>query len=77
MIGTSVFKLDGGDIDDALSGPLRDHMDETQEILTGVSEAHPPAGACLVVAGTSAHVKGDHALILVPDIDHAVQFVTA
>ena len=56
----------------------RDQVDKAQQVLAGIAEAHPPPGAALVVAGRAAHVEGDHALVLVPDIDHPVQlFVRA
>ncbi len=52
-------------------------MHKAQKILTAVPEAHAASGAAFVIAGRAAHVKGDHALVLMPDIDHAVQLFLA
>ena len=48
-------------------------MDKAQQILAGIAKSHAPAHAALKIAGRAAHVKGDHALILVPDVHHAVK----
>ena len=50
----------------------RYQMDKAQDILTGVAESHAPSGSGFVVGGRAGEVEGDHTLILVPDIDHAV-----
>ena len=72
MIGGAVLVLRGGDVDDALPRTVRDQMDKAQKILTGITEAHAAADAGLIIGGGTAHVKGDHALVLIPDIRHAV-----
>ena len=73
VIGGPVGELDRGDVDDPLPGPVRAHVDEPQQVLAAVPEAHAPPGARLVEAGGAAHVEGDHALILVPGVDHGLQ----
>ena len=77
MVGAAILELGGGDIQNAAAGALRDHVDEAQQILAAVAEAHPAADAAFVVAGRAAHVEGDHALVLVPQIDHPVQLLVA
>ncbi len=72
MIGRSVLELCRRDVDDALAGAVRDQVDETQQILTGITESHAPPDTGLEVGGGAAHIEGDHALVLVPDIDHPV-----
>ena len=77
MVGTAVLKLGGGNVQNTLPGTGGDDVHETQQVLTAVAEAHAAAGAALVVAGTAAHIEGDHALVLMPDVDHAVQLFFA
>ena len=48
-------------------------MDEAQQVLAGVPEAHAPARAAFEVGSGAAHVEGDHALVLVPGVNHPVQ----
>ena len=75
VIGAAVGELGGGNVQDAFPCPLEDHVDEAQQVLTGVTEAHAPAHTAFEVAGGTAHVEGDHALVLVPDVYHAVQLL--
>ena len=77
MIGGAVRPLDGGNVDDAFPGTLRRHVDKTQQILAAVPEPHAPSGTGLKVAGTAAHIKGDHALVLVPGVHHTVELLVA
>ena len=49
-------------------------MDEAQQVLTAIAEAHAAADAAFKVAGGTAHVEGDHALVLVPQVHLTVQF---
>ena len=77
VVGAAILKLGGGNIQNALPGAGGDDVHKAQQILTAVPEAHAASGAAFVVAGRAAHVKGDHALVLVPDIDHAVQLFLA
>ena len=70
VVCTAVRELGSRDIQYACSCPLRDHMHKAEQVLAGITEAHPASHAALKVAGRTAHVEGDHALILVPDIHH-------
>ena len=74
MIGAAIRELCGGDVQNSFPRALRDQVDEAKQILTGVSKSHPPSNSGLVIRGASGHIKGDHALILIPDIDHPVHF---
>jgi len=47
-------------------------MYETEQILTGITESHATADTGLKVRCGTAHVKGNHTLILVPDVYHTV-----
>ena len=76
MIGASVRELCGGDIDDPLPCAFRHQMHKAQQILTGIAESHSSSDPGFKVGSASGHVEGDHALILVPDIDHPVHFGT-
>ena len=73
MICASVLELCVRYIDDPLPCFLRDHVNESQYILAGVSESHASSKAALIVAGGPAHVERDHALILVPCVDGSVK----
>ena len=73
VVSASVRKLRGCNIQDTLAGAFRDQMDKAEQILTGIAESHPASQSALVVACTAAHVKCNHALILVPYIHHTVQ----
>jgi hypothetical protein len=42
VISSAVFELGCGQIEDALAGALRDDMDEAQQVLGRIAEAHPP-----------------------------------
>ena len=74
MIGAAVRELGRIDIDDPLSCALRHQVHETEQILAGISEAHASAYAGLIIGSASGHIEGDHALVLIPDIDHSVHF---
>ena len=75
MVRGAVLKLRGCDVYDSLTRPLRDQVDKAEEILTAVPESHAAADARLEIRCGPRHVERDHALILVPDVDHAVDFV--
>ena len=72
MISAAVRELGGSDVDDPFPGPFGDQVDKAQQILTGITEAHAPADTGLIIGSRPGHIEGDHALILVPDIDHTV-----
>ena len=73
----TVLQLGGGDVDDALACAVRNQMHESQQILVGIAEAHAAAHAGFVVGGGTGHVEGDHALVLMPDVHHAVEFLVS
>ena len=74
MVCTAILKLSGCDIQYSLAGTLRNQMDETEQILAGVTEPHPTADTGFVIRSASGHIEGNHALVLVPDIYHAIHF---
>ena len=47
-------------------------MDEAKKILAGITESHAASGSGFVVGSGAGHVKGNHTLVLVPDICHTV-----
>ena len=49
MISASVFKLRRSNINDSFSCALRDQMNETEQILTGITESHTTTDTGLVV----------------------------
>ena len=77
MIGAAVRELRRRNVQDAFACPLRNHMDKAQQILAGIPEAHASAHAAFKVTGAAAHVEGHHALVLVPDVHHAVKLLVS
>ena len=77
VVGAAVGELCGGDVQNTLAGAGGDEVHKAQQVLATVPETHAAAGAALVVAGGTAHVEGDHALVLVPDIHHTVELFVA
>ncbi len=75
VISRTILKLGRGDIDDALSCPIRNQMHEAEQVLVGITEAHASADAGFIVRSRAGHVECDHALVLIPDVHHAVHFV--
>ena len=75
MVCASVFKLGSGNIEQTLSCAVRNQMNEAEQILTGITESHTTAGAGFEVGCRTGHVESNHALILVPDINHASQLL--
>ena len=72
MIGAPVFKLCGGNINNSGTGAFRNQMHKAKKVLTGVTEAHTAADTGFIIGSAAGHVKGNHTLILVPDIYHTV-----
>ncbi len=72
MVRTAIVELGRGNIDDAFTGALWDHMDETQQVLIRVAETHPASDARLITGCRARHIERHHTLIGVPDVDHAV-----
>ena len=75
MIGRAVGELDGRNVDDSLSGTLRNDVHKAVKILAGITEAHATADARFIIRSGAAHEESDHALVLVPDIHHPVQLI--
>lgn len=51
MVGGTVGKLDGRNVNNPLPGALRHDVHKPEQILAGVAEAYPPACARLVIRG--------------------------
>ena len=49
-------------------------MHEAQKVLAAVTEAHSSTRSALIIGRATAHIERHHTLILVPDIDHTVEF---
>ena len=77
VVAAAVGELRGGNVDDALAGTSGYLVHEAHEVLVGVAEAHAAADAALKEGSRAGHVERDHALVLVPDVDHAVQLLVA
>ena len=75
VVGTTVRELCCSDIKDSFACALGDHVDKAQKVLTAVPETHSAAHSAFEVGSASAHVEGHHTLVLVPDVDHAVQLL--
>ena len=73
MVAAAVRELGRRDVENALTGTLGDLMDESDEILVRVTETHAASDARLEERRRPRQIEGDHALVLVPDVDHAVQ----
>ena len=50
-------------------------MNETEQILTGITKSHAASDAGLKIGSGTAHVEGNHTLILVPHVHHAVELL--
>jgi len=74
LITPSVGELGGGNVEDPLAGTRGYLVDEPDEVLVGISESHATANTRLEIGGRSREVERDHALVLVPDVDHPVEF---
>jgi hypothetical protein len=77
VIAAAVWELSAGDVDDALAGTGRYLMNETYEVLVGITEAHASADTALEEACRTRHAEGNHTLILVPDVHHAVELIVS
>ena len=77
MVSTAVLELGGSDINDTLSCTVRNQMYETEQILTGITETHTTADSGFVIGSGTGHVESNHTLILVPGVDHTVDFLVS
>ena len=66
------LELRGGDVEDAFAGAGRNHLDEAEQVLVRIAEAEAAADAGFVERRRARHVERGHALVGVPDVDHAV-----
>ncbi len=73
VVGAPVRLLRRRDVEDALFRARGDQVHEAQQVLVRVAEAHAAADPGLEVGGRARHVEGHHALVGVPDVDHAVE----
>ena len=73
VVAATVGELCRCNVNDALTGTTGNLMDETYEVLIGVAETHATAYPTLKERSRTREAEGNHALVLVPDIDHAVQ----
>ena len=72
MIAAAVWELGAGNVDDALPCTGGNLMHKANEVLVGVAEAHATTDAALEETCRARHAESNHALILVPDVHHAV-----
>ena len=54
VVGAAGRQLRRSDVEDPLAGPRRDHVDEAEQVLVGVAEAHATADARLEAGRPSA-----------------------
>ena len=50
------------------------HMYKTEKILTGIAKSHSASDAAFVITCAATHKVGYKTLILIPDIDDAIEF---
>ena len=74
VVAAPVRELGGSNVKYPLAGSLRNHMDYSKKVLVGIPEAHPTAYSAFEEARAAAEQESDHALVLVPDVDHTVKF---
>ena len=70
--GPAGFQLRGRDVEDAFARAGRHHLDKSEQVLVRVAEAQAAADARFVERRRARHVERGHALVGVPDVDHAV-----
>ena len=75
MVAAAVRELRGSNIDDTLLRAVRNLVHEAENILVGISKSHAAADSRLEVGSGTGKVERNHALILVPDVNHAVDLV--
>ncbi len=49
MVSAAVLELGGGNVDDTLPSAVRNQVYETEQILTGIAEAHAASDAGFIV----------------------------
>ena len=73
VVAAAVRELRRRDVKYALTCAFRYLVHKADKVLVGVPESHTSADSALEITGAAAHVEGDHTLVLVPNIHHAVQ----
>ena len=72
VISTAVFEHSRREIEHTLSCALGYLMNEAQQILVAVTEAHSSAYTALEIRSGTRHIERYHALVLIPDVYHSV-----
>ena len=72
VVAAAVRELRRRDVEDAFAGAFGNLVDEADEVLVRVAEAHAAPDAALEERRRAGHVERHHALVLVPDVDHTV-----
>ena len=73
MVATAIGELRRGNINNTLASAFGHLMHETNKVLVRIAETHTSAYTTLKERSRTREVEGDHTLILIPDIHHAVQ----
>lgn len=71
VIGAAVGELGGGNVQDAFPCPLGDYVDEAQQVLTGVTEAHAPAQQQGLGCAGGQRQRELHGAYRCPAVSHA------
>ena len=77
MIAATIGELSRSNVDDALTGTAWHLMHEAHKVLVRIAEAHSTSDAALEERCRTREVERNHALILIPDVDHAVETLVA
>ena len=77
VVGAAVGQLRRGDVEDPRPRPLRDHVDQPEQVLVRVAEAHAPPDAGFEHRRRARQVERRHALVGVPGVDHPVDVLVA
>ena len=75
MIASAIRELCRSDIDDALTCARWNLVNKAHKVLITIAEAHATAYTTLEERSRTREVEGNHALILVPDVHHAVELI--
>ena len=65
-------QLRRGQVEDAFARARRHHVHEAQQVLVGIAEAQSAPDARFIERRRARHVERRHALVRVPDVDHAI-----
>ena len=73
MVAAPVRKLCRRNVKNPCPRPLRNLMHKAYQVLVRITETHSASYSALEEACAAAHIECNHALVLVPDIQHPVQ----